>query len=123
MTMASAMRPMASSRSAASLRLGFPVTEYVSFGTRYSLIQDEITLDEDISFTDLDDPDGDGPLPDPEPFCDPLKAGRYLCDELGKNLTSAIGYYGRLRQHQRHSCDPRPAHHRSARISPVWAAT
>ncbi|HEU0310904.1 MAG TPA: BamA/TamA family outer membrane protein, partial [Sphingomicrobium sp.] len=68
------------------VRLGFPVTEYVTFGTRYSLVQDDISLDEDIYFTD---PDGDGPLP---AFCDPLKAGRYLCDELGKNLTSAIGY-------------------------------
>jgi len=73
------------------VRLGFPVTEFVTFGTRYSLIQDDITLDEDIYFTDPADPDGNGPLPDPEPFCDPLKAGRYLCDELGKNLTSAIG--------------------------------
>ena len=73
-------------------RLGFPVTEYVTFGTRYSLIQDDITLDEDTFFTDLPDPDGAGPLPDPEPFCDPIRAGRYLCNELGKNLTSAIGY-------------------------------
>lgn len=73
------------------VRLGFPVTEYVTFGARYSLIQDDITLDEDIYFTDPADPDGNGPLPDPDAFCDPLKAGRYLCDELGKNLTSAIG--------------------------------
>ena len=73
-------------------RLGFPVTEYVTFGTRYSLIQDDITLDEDTFFTDLPDPDGTGPLPDPAPFCDPIRAGRYLCNELGKNLTSAIGY-------------------------------
>ena len=81
------------------VRLGFPVTEYVTFGTRYSLVQDDITLDEDTFFTDPDlvlDPDGDGPLtgsngPLP-PECDPRIAGRYLCNELGEKLTSAIGY-------------------------------
>ena len=80
-------------------RLGFPVTEYVTFGTRYTLVQDDITLDEDIFFFDPDlgvDPDGDGPLTapnGPEPFqCNPRVAGRYLCNELGKKLTSAIGY-------------------------------
>ena len=34
------------------LRLGFPVTEFVSFGTRYSLVSDKITLDKDTFFTD-----------------------------------------------------------------------
>jgi len=67
------------------VRLGFPVTEFVSFGTRYSLVHDDITLDKDQFYTD---PDGDGPLPT---VCDPLKAGRYLCQELGKSLTSAVG--------------------------------
>ncbi len=81
------------------VRLGFPVTEYVTFGTRYSLVQDDITLDKDIFFHDPDlgtDPDGTGPLPapnGPEPFqCNPDVAGRYLCNELGKKITSAIGY-------------------------------
>lgn len=82
-----------------SLRLGFPMTEYITLGTRYSLVNDKITLDEDTFFTDPDlvlDPDGDGPLtgsngPLP-PQCDPRKAGQYLCDELGTRLTSAIGY-------------------------------
>ncbi|MCH8615355.1 outer membrane protein assembly factor BamA [Sphingomonas sp. SM33] len=81
------------------LRLGFPVNEYVSFGTRYSLVMDNITLDESTFFTDPDlvtDPDGSGPLtgsngPLP-PVCDPRKAGTYLCNELGKRLTSAVGY-------------------------------
>ena len=36
-------------------------------------------------------------------------AGRYLCDELGKRLTSSIGYSVAYRQHQRHSPDARPA--------------
>ena len=82
-----------------SLRLGFPVTEYVTFGTRYSLSQDKITLDRGTFYTDLDlvsDPDGtgpltgsDGPLPS---ACDPAKAGQYLCDEIGTRITSSIGY-------------------------------
>jgi outer membrane protein insertion porin family len=67
------------------LRMGFPITEYWSFGGRYNLVQDNVTLDEAQFFTD---PDGAGPLP---PVCDPIKAGRYLCDELGKRLTSLIG--------------------------------
>jgi outer membrane protein insertion porin family len=67
------------------LRLGFPLTEYWNFGTRYSLTQDKVTLDSNF-FTD---PDGTGPKP---AECDPLKAGRYLCDQLGKFLTSSVGY-------------------------------
>ena len=35
------------------------------------------------------DPDGTGPLP---PVCDPLKAGRYLCDTIGNRINSQIGY-------------------------------
>jgi outer membrane protein insertion porin family len=66
------------------VRLGFPVTEYVSFGTRYSLIQDDITLDKSTFFEDLDS-DGDVE-------CSPRLAGRYLCQELGKRMTSAVGY-------------------------------
>jgi outer membrane protein insertion porin family len=80
-------------------RLGFPVTEYVTFGTRYSLIQDKISLDESTFFSDPDlvlDPDGTGPLTGsngPLPaVCDPDKASDYLCAELGTHLTSAIGY-------------------------------
>ena len=82
-----------------AFRLGFPVTEYMTFGTRYSLVMDNITLDEDIFFRDPDliaDPDGSGPLTGsngPEPLqCDPALAGQYLCNELGKRLTSSIGY-------------------------------
>ncbi len=67
------------------LRLGFPVTEYWSFGSRYSLSLDDITLDESSFYTDLD---GTGPLP---PVCDPFKAGRYLCNEIGKRITSLVG--------------------------------
>jgi len=67
------------------LRLGFPVTEFTSFATRYNLSQDKITLDKTSFYTD---PDGAGPL---EPACDPLKAGRYLCDEIGSRITSLLG--------------------------------
>ena len=69
-----------------TLRLGFPITEFATFGTRYSLAQDKVSLDPASFFTD---PDGVGPLP---AVCDPLKAGRYLCDELGTRITSSVGY-------------------------------
>jgi len=70
----------------AAVRLGFPVTEFISFGTRYSLINDEISLDEDVFFSDTD---GDG-----DEECDILRAGRYLCDQLGTTLSSSLGYSG-----------------------------
>jgi len=60
------------------LKLGFPITEYASFGTRYSLIQDKVSLDKNSFYTNG--------------VCDPLKAGRYLCDEIGKRITSSAGY-------------------------------
>lgn len=68
------------------VRMGFPVTEYFSMGGRYSLALDDLTLDEDTFFID---PDGNGPL---GPECNPLRAGRYLCDELGSRVTSSFGY-------------------------------
>jgi outer membrane protein insertion porin family len=82
-----------------AIRTGFPLTEFMSIGGRYSLIRDKITLDKDTFYTDPDlilDPDGSGPLTGsngPEPLaCDPFKAGKYLCDEVGKRTTSAVGY-------------------------------
>ena len=68
------------------LRTGFPLTEYWSVGTRYGLVRDKISLDKSSFYTD---PDGAGPLPSQ---CDPLKAGQYLCDEVGKHTTSLVGY-------------------------------
>jgi outer membrane protein insertion porin family len=80
-------------------RLGFPLTEFMTWGTRYSLTWDKVTLSKALYFTDPDlvpDPDGSGPLTGsngPLPLaCDPLKAGRYLCDELGSRLTSSVGH-------------------------------
>ena len=60
------------------LRTGFPLTEYWQVGTRYSLVQDKITLDKSSFYTNG--------------VCDPLKAGQYLCDEVGTRTTSAVGY-------------------------------
>ncbi|WP_310468287.1 outer membrane protein assembly factor BamA [Sphingomonas sp.] len=67
-------------------RLGFPITEFITFGTRYSFVQDKITLDKDLFYTD---PDGNGPL---DEQCDPVRAGTYLCDEIGKRITSTVGF-------------------------------
>ena len=60
-----------------AIRMGFPITEYWSFGSRYQLSQDKVSLDRATFFSNG--------------VCDPLKAGRYLCDELGNRLTSLIG--------------------------------
>jgi len=68
------------------IRAGVPLTEKLSLALRYGLNYDEISLNESVFFSD---PDGAGPLP---PVCDPLRAGRYLCDVLGNRLTSSIGY-------------------------------
>ena len=66
------------------LTLGFPLSEYWSLGNRYVLSREKITLDNSF-FTD---PDGAGPLP---AECDPLKAARAICDELGARTTSLFG--------------------------------
>jgi outer membrane protein insertion porin family len=70
-----------------ALRMGFPITEYWSFGGRYTLVADNVTLDKGSFYTDFN---GNGSLDSDE--CDPLKAGRYLCNEIGKRLTSLVGF-------------------------------
>jgi outer membrane protein insertion porin family len=70
----------------AGLNLGFPLTEYMIFGTRYSLVENKISLSESLYYTDPDGPDGPA-----SPECDPLRAGRYLCDEIGSRITSSAG--------------------------------
>ncbi|WP_017671561.1 outer membrane protein assembly factor BamA [Blastomonas sp. AAP53] len=67
-----------------SLRLGVPLTEYVSALLRYSLTVDDVTLDQTQFFSDLN---GDGTLE-----CDPVRAGFFLCDNLGQRTTSMLGY-------------------------------
>jgi len=65
------------------LRVGVPLSEYMSLIGRYTLNLDEITVDESQYFADLD---GDGVA-----NCEPLIAGRYLCDALGSRTSSILG--------------------------------
>ncbi|RYD66416.1 MAG: outer membrane protein assembly factor BamA [Sphingomonadales bacterium] len=57
--------------------LGVPLTEFWTLSGRYSLTHDSVSLDENSFFTNG--------------VCDPLKAGRYLCEALGNRWTSAVG--------------------------------
>ncbi|MBC7985484.1 MAG: outer membrane protein assembly factor BamA [Sphingomonadaceae bacterium] len=66
------------------VRAGVPLTEFTSLALRYGLSQDDVTLDENQFFFDTD---GDGLAE-----CDPILAGRYLCDALGQRITSSVGY-------------------------------
>ena len=66
------------------IRAGVPLTEYVSLALRYGLSFDNVTLDQATYFSDRNTP---GVFE-----CDPLLAGRYLCDTLGKRSTSSVGY-------------------------------
>ena len=70
----------------AQIRAGLPLGEYLSMALRYGISLDKVTLDQAQFFSD---PDGPGPLP---PRCDPLLAGRYLCEAIGNRTTSSIGY-------------------------------
>jgi outer membrane protein insertion porin family len=65
------------------IRAGLSLTEYMILALRYRLNFDEISLEESIFFS----PDESGQL-----VCDPLLAGRYLCDALGNRITSSVGY-------------------------------
>jgi outer membrane protein insertion porin family len=60
------------------LRVGVPVTEFWSVAGRYGLSLDDVTLDKNQFFFNGS--------------CDPLLAGRYLCDAIGKRTTSSLGY-------------------------------
>jgi len=63
------------------VRLGLPLTEYVSLVGRYTLNLDNVSLDKG-RFYDTNN----GAFQ-----CDPLLAGRYLCDEQGKRTSSILG--------------------------------
>ena len=65
------------------IRTGVALTEYVSAIGRYTLNFDSVTLDERQFFADFD---GDGTA-----TCEPLLAGRYLCDALGNRTSSILG--------------------------------
>ena len=60
------------------VRAGVPLTEYWSLSGRYGLSYDQVGLDQTTYFTGS--------------VCDPLKAGRYLCDAIGNRVTSSVGY-------------------------------
>ena len=60
------------------IRSGVPLTEYWQLAGRYGLSYDEVGLDQTSYFTNG--------------ACDPLKAGRYLCDAIGNRITSSVGY-------------------------------
>ncbi len=67
----------------AQLRLGVPLTEYTSLIGSYTLNFDSVTLDENQFFSNRLDP--------PNLTCDPLLAGRYLCEAVGDRTSSILG--------------------------------
>ncbi|MBU7579291.1 MAG: outer membrane protein assembly factor BamA [Porphyrobacter sp.] len=66
-----------------SLRAGVPLTEYMALVGSYTLNYDDVSLDRTLFFSDID---GDGTTE-----CDPLRAGRFLCDAIGQRLSSIVG--------------------------------
>ena len=66
------------------VRTGFSITEFWAASLRYGLSREEIGLDE-ATFFSRDPVTG-------VPFCDPLLAGRYLCEAIGKRTVSSVGY-------------------------------
>jgi outer membrane protein insertion porin family len=68
------------------VRTSVPVNEFMFFQARYGLSYDDVSLDKNQFFSD---PDGAGPL---GLQCDPNRAGRFLCEAIGKRLTSSLGY-------------------------------
>ena len=65
------------------LRAGVPLTEYMTAVASYTLNYDDISLDENQFFTDRVTPGVQR--------CDPLLAGRYLCEAIGKRTSSILG--------------------------------
>lgn len=66
------------------IRAATPLTEFWSFALRYGLSQDKVSLDRNTFYFDSNN--------DGVPECDPLLAGRYLCDAVGNFTTSSIGF-------------------------------
>jgi outer membrane protein insertion porin family len=65
------------------VRAGVPLTEYLTAIARYTLNYDDVSVDKSTYYSYRVDPS--------VYQCDPLYAGRYLCDALGKRLSSIIG--------------------------------
>ncbi|MEO5599138.1 MAG: outer membrane protein assembly factor BamA [Novosphingobium sp.] len=81
------------------LRAGVPLTEFTSLIGRYTLNFDNVSLDRTQFYSDR--------LTPPALTCDPLLAGPYLCEAIGKRTTSSLGLtlaYDTLdnRQHPTH---------------------
>ncbi len=72
------------------IRAGLPLTEFWSLSGRYGLSYDQVTLAKSSYYSDNNFDGIRGNSPDDT--CDPLQAGRYLCDSLGNRLSSSIGY-------------------------------
>tara|TARA_R110002072_G_scaffold38314_24_gene111091 strand:+ start:309 stop:3002 length:2694 start_codon:yes stop_codon:yes gene_type:complete len=66
-----------------SLRAGVPLSEYASLVGSYTLNHDDVSIDENRYFSDFD---GDG-----IDSCEPLLAGRFLCDAIGARTSSILG--------------------------------
>ena len=66
-----------------SMRAGVPLSEYMSLIGSYVLNYDQVTLDENLFFSDVNQ--------DGVRECDPLLAGRFLCDTIGNRLSSILG--------------------------------
>ena len=66
-----------------SIRAGVPLTEYLTAVASYTLNMDKVSLDRGTYFRDLN---GDG-----IETCEPLIAGRYLCEAIGKRTSSILG--------------------------------
>jgi outer membrane protein insertion porin family len=60
------------------VRTGLALTEYWSLSGRYGLSYDQVSLDESQFFTNG--------------VCDPFRAGRFLCDQIGNRYTSSVGF-------------------------------
>ena len=65
------------------IRAGVPLTEYLTGIARYTLNYDDISLDRSTFYSDR--------LIPGVQQCDPLLAGRYLCEAIGKRTSSILG--------------------------------
>ena len=72
------------------VRTGVPITEYWSLSARYGLTYDEVGLDKGTYYSDNNSDGVRGNSSNDT--CDPLLAGRYLCDAIGNRLSSVLGY-------------------------------
>ncbi|MEG3175059.1 outer membrane protein assembly factor BamA [Sphingomonas sp. RB3P16] len=72
------------------IRSGVPLTEYWQLAARYGLSYDQVGLDKATYYNDSNTDGIRGNSPND--VCDPLQAGRYLCDAIGNRWTSSVGY-------------------------------